>query len=157
MICVLMLTSCNINQCGPTKEKFLENYEKFVDKVESKNLSADEKAWQNLDRTFDKYLSECYKEFENELTSSERIDFATTTVQYYYTKYGTGISEQIGTDPEEFARNMAEELEDYLHVHEDEIEALVEEFANSINREELEELLELGSEIFQSLTEDLDN
>ena len=156
MMSALMFASCATDQCGPTKEKFLENYERFVDKVESKDLAPDTEAWENLDQKFDKYLTECYTEFENDLTNSERIDFATNTVRYYYTKYGKGLSEQLGSDPEEFARKMAENLEDFLHGHEDDIEALVEEFTSQMDREEMERLIEKGADIFESLLEDLE-
>ena len=126
-------------------------------RLHQKDLTTDEEAWQNLDKTFDKYLSECFNEFENELTSSERVDFVTNTAKYYYAKYGSGISEQMGSEHEEIARKMAENLEDFLHIHEDEIEAFVEEFANSIDREELDELMEQGSEMLKTLMEDLNN
>lgn len=156
MMCALIFASCATDQCGPTKEKFLENYEKFVDWVESKDLTSDKEAWQNLDQKLDKYLTECYTEFENDLTNSERIDFASNTARYYYTKYGKGISEQLGSDPEEFARKMTESLEGFLHGHEEEIEAFIDDFVNRLDRDELEELIEKGSEFFQLLTEDLE-
>ena len=156
MMCALMLASCATDQCGPTKEKFLEKYEEFVDKVESKDLPSDKEAWQNLDQKLDKYMNECLAEFESDLTNSERIDFASNTVRYYYTKYGKGLSEQLGSDPDEFARKMAQNLEGFLHGHEDEIEALIDDFTNKLDRQEVEELIERGSEFIQLLTEDLE-
>ena len=156
MMCALTLASCAMDQCGPTKEKFLENYEKFVDRVEAKDLASDKEAWQNLDQKLDKYINECYTEFEQDLTNSERIDFASSTVRYYYTKYGKGLSEQLGSDPDEFARMMTENLEGFLHGHEDEIEAIVDDFVNNLDRQKMEELIEKGSEFIQLLTEDLE-
>jgi hypothetical protein len=47
-------------------------------------------------------------------------------------------------------------VEDFLHGNEVDIEALVQEFNQRIDREDLDELLEKGSAIFKSLTEDLD-
>ncbi|RLD20423.1 MAG: hypothetical protein DRI69_06320 [Bacteroidetes bacterium] len=157
MMCALMLASCATDQCGPTKEQFLENYEKFVDKVESKDLTSDSDAWQSMDQKLDKYLSECYTEFENNLTNSERIDFASNTVRYYYTKYGKEISVQLGSDPEAFARQMSKNLEAFLNGNEDEIEALIDDFAHRLDRKDLDELIEKGSEFLQLLTEDLEN
>jgi len=151
-----MLASCAMDQCGPTKEKFLENYKKFVDKVESKDLGSDKDAWQNLDQKLDKYITECYTEFEDKLTNSERIEFASNTVRYYYNKYGKGISEQLGSDPEAFARQMSENLESFLHGHEDEIKALIDDFAHRLDREKLDELVEKGSEFLQLLNENLE-
>jgi uncharacterized membrane-anchored protein YjiN (DUF445 family) len=156
MMSAFMFTACATDHCGPTKEIFLENYKHFVEKVESKNLTPDKEEWHNLDEKFDTYISDCYTEFENALTSSERIDVATNTVRYYYSKYGKGISEQLGADPEEFTRRMTQNVEDFLHGNEDEIEALVREFSNRIDRQELDVLIEKGSEIFQSLAEDLE-
>ncbi len=156
MMCALTLASCATDQCGPTKEKFLENYEQFVDRVESKDLASDKEAWQSLDQKLDKYITECYTEFENDLTNSERIDFASNTVRYYYTKYGRGLSEQLGSDPEDFARMMTENLEGFLHGHEDEIEALIDDFANQLDRDEMDRLIKKGSEFIQLLTEDLE-
>lgn len=157
MMCVMTFASCATEQCGSSKEKFLENFEEFVDNVESKDLESDKEAWQNLDQSLDKYLNECYTEFEDNLTNSERIDFASNTVRYYYVKYGKGLSEQLGSDPDEFARKMAENLEGFLHGHEDEIEELINDFVYRLDREEMDELIEKGSEFIQLLTEDLEN
>jgi len=157
MMGVLFLTSCATDRCGPTKENFLENYEKFVDRVESKDMSLDKEEWQILDKKFDKYLTECYTEFEDALTNSEQIDFASNTVRYYYNKYGKSLSKQLGSDPDAFTRNMTKQLEDLLHGNEDEIEALIEEFAIRMDRDELDELIEKGSEFLQLITEDLEN
>ncbi len=151
-----MLTSCATDSCGPTKERFLEKYARFVDKVDSKNLPLDEETWKKMDQKFDKYISDCYTEFEDDLTHSEQVDFAANTVRYYYSKYGQGFAEQFGLDPNAFAHMVSENVEQFLHGHEDEIEALIEEFAHNIDRKELERLIEKGTEFIQSLTEDVE-
>lgn len=156
ILSILLLASCTSDQCGATKDDFLGNYERFVDKVELKDLNSDSEAWLQLDQKFDQYINDCYTEFEQELTSSEQVDFATNTVKYYYTKYGHDIAQQWGINSEEFARTLTKSVEAFLHEHEGDIEALVKEYSSRIDQQKLEELSEKGSKYFQMLAEDLE-
>ena len=154
VVFALSLTSCALDQCGPTKEAFLEKYENFVDDVESKDLEGSKKEWERVDKKFDKYLNECYTEYKDDLSQSEQSEFALNTMRYYYNKYGKDFYDKMDSNPEEFAKVVSENVEEFLHKYEDDIEDILEEITSSMDKKEMDELFEQGSDFLKTLDED---
>ena len=137
------LPACQVVQCGPTKDSFIEKYEAFITKVEDKDLDLDDSQWEKLDETFRNYVEDCYEYHESEMSAGERRKFWMNSLKYYAARYGEGMihmlnrdnditSERVKKNIEEVMDATGKELEDFIDKNADELEALFEEIGKDI-------------------------
>lgn len=83
--------SCSSSvSCGANKDAFVNNFYAFVEDIrkEQKNKKISESQWENYDAQFKKLTEECYKEFETDLTTNDKLGVASSVGFYFYSKHG---------------------------------------------------------------------
>jgi len=65
-----------------TKESYLQGFEKFIDRVKMNYRDYSNNDWKWADSKFEKYASEWYKDFRNELSEVEKLKVAGWIVEY---------------------------------------------------------------------------
>lgn len=90
----LSLQSCSTEvSCGNNKDAFIGNFYGFVEEVKSRQQKGDvsDNEWTAYDVQFNKLTQDCYKKFEQELTTTDHMGIAAGTGFYLYAKYGASV------------------------------------------------------------------
>ena len=138
----MLMSSCQVMQCGADKKSFLSKYDAFIEKVDRLDLEVSDEKWSKYDSEFKSYIEDCYDHFEEDLTTRERRRFWMKTLKYYATRYGDGmlnelskkegISEKVEQNIEEVLDATGRDLEDFVNKNMDEIEDLVKDIGKDI-------------------------
>jgi uncharacterized protein YjcR len=83
ILAVFILSSCS----QMTKEKYLSEYESFIQQVKDNQTIYTEKNWQRQDRVFYKFSTVLYKRFENEYTLVDNYLLTKYSTQYIIYRY----------------------------------------------------------------------
>ncbi|MDX1407139.1 MAG: DUF6565 domain-containing protein [Saprospiraceae bacterium] len=155
---VVAFAACQSNPCGLSKNKFLDNYEKFVDDVADLELSSDAKAWKKYDDRFEQFTDECYPRFEDKLSNREKRAFAGHTVEYMVNRYGVSFFRGLENDEEleEDLREIGESIGRYAEKMGDEFSKAINDLVNEIDREALEEAVDKARDFFENLDINID-
>ena len=151
----MLLASCQFDPCGSSPEAFVDKYERFIDDLDEKQLSFDDKSWEDHDRKFKTYVQECYENFEDDLSRKEERRFAQSTAKYYLIKYGKGLQYQYEGDPEEFSRIIGDNVEAIVDEYGDEFEEMFESFMEE-NGDNIEQLAEDIGDAVERFVNDID-
>lgn len=142
-----------MNPCGFSSNAFLDNYEDFVDDVAEKDLGTKAKAWEPHDQRFEKFVDECYPNYENDLTRSEQSRFAATTVKYLYHRYAGSFVNDL-EDNETLERELEElgkTIGTYAEKFGAEVSVAMDELVRELDREKLNKMFEDIGKFFEDL------
>lgn len=138
----MIVSSCQVIQCGADKKSFLSKYNSFIEKVDRQDMDVSDEKWEKYDQEFKTYIEDCYDHFEEDLTTRERRQFWMKTLKYYATRYGEGmlnelskkdgISDKVEKNIEEVLDATGRDLEDFVNKNMDQIEDLVEDIGKDI-------------------------
>jgi ABC-type Zn uptake system ZnuABC Zn-binding protein ZnuA len=139
---LISVSACQRVTCGPDKNSFIGNYEKFIDKIDALDLSVADKGWEKHDATFKHYIEDCYDYYESDLTTREKRRFWMQSLKYYANRYGEGminelsredgISEKVKQNIEDVLDATGRDLEDFVNKNMDQIEDLVKDIGKDI-------------------------
>jgi len=76
-----------------TKDSYVKSYASFVDEVGKEHDNYSEKDWETKDEEFKQYVSEYYKEFEEDLTTEEKAELVKLAFKYNYYQYEKGVKD----------------------------------------------------------------
>jgi len=109
LVLTMSLSSCG-SVCGNDKKAFLDNYSAFVEEISTKSNKGEiaETDWEGYDKTFDQFTNKCYEKYVEELTASEKLNFAATTGAYLYSKHGAALLLKLGNQTEAVRKVLAE-------------------------------------------------
>ena len=142
LVSILILSSCNSDPCGRDKKDFLNKFDAFIEKVDKADLPVDDKKWDEYDTQFKKYVEECYKIHEDELTNKEERAFWAQTITYYGDRYGKGLASALADE----ANNISQLIEEHTSSFSKELKLFLNDI--EINEGELKENLnELGDDL----------
>ena len=88
---LLLISSCsNYIGCGGDKDAFVDNFYAFIEdlKEEQKEGKLSASQWESYDAKFKKLTEECFPQFEDELSTTDRLGVAASVAAYYYAKHG---------------------------------------------------------------------
>ncbi len=105
------LTSCGMNECGGSKDVFLEQYGNFIDEVQEVDYDYSDNQWDTYDRRFKKYVAECYDIHEEALSNREKQQFYGKMAKYYFNRYGVGVIAEIKNENSEIGKEIREQME----------------------------------------------
>lgn len=88
------LYSCSsiFNSCGKEKKDFIDNFYNFIDeiRVEQRKGEISSSQWEGFDKKYHQLTSECYHQFEKELTTTDKLSITAGVGFYLYAKHGRG-------------------------------------------------------------------
>ena len=120
--------------CAPmSKESYLEGYEDLVEEAGDIFRDCSDSEWQSLERRYEKYSVEYYKEFESELTAKEK--FKVLGFEAKFTGYRSirGIKNAFSGD-DSVGSTAGEALEDLKSYIEDDLGDDIEHVAKDIKK-----------------------
>ena len=132
---VLFVNCSFINPCGDDKDQFLYNFHKFTKDIKEKELTYNDKEWENLDAQFRKFTKECYPKFKEEFTRADREEYYENTMSFYITKYGEGLAKQYAEDGEFLVEEIGSAIEDWMENEGRDIEEKVQEWLDTEGRD----------------------
>ncbi len=127
----ISFTACDtIAPCGTSKEDFLANYKNLLEEVEAENPSRDSEKWKNYDYRFKQLVEECYPSYEEELTTTEKVEFISLSSQYYVERY----EDEVTVKMEEVGNILKREYDKLMEEKGDEIEDMAEELGEDVEK-----------------------
>ena len=73
--------------CRPfTKESYLKDYDTFITKIADEEPSYTESDWESTEKKFQKFNTDWYDHFSNDLTFAEKLTVTKLHTQYIYYK-----------------------------------------------------------------------
>jgi len=141
---LLTISSCLV---PGSKESYLENFEKFIDRVEKEHHEYNEKDWKWTDKQFQKFSEEWYDEYRNELTFQEKLQVKMMILKYKAFRGEEELDSGIKRFLREDTKELKEEIEEY-------IENDAEEDLQKI-REGMEEIGDSAVKVFEDIVRSL--
>jgi len=94
----LILVTLTVISCRPfSKESYLEKYGKFMSEVSEKGASYNDKDWEKADEKFNKFNTDWYDHFKEDLTWQEKLTTTKYNLQYTYYKTMPQASDLFNT------------------------------------------------------------
>ncbi len=134
---LLLVVSCTENPCGESKTEFLGHFEAFCDKIPTEEKHFSDAEWVEYDEAFKKYVEECYKLHETDLTIGEKKQFWTKTANFYYRRYGASVANEVLDK----SHPVYKELKNYLAELENDPNGAFKDILNQLGGKEMKELL----------------
>lgn len=148
LVVVLLL---NVGACAPrTKERYMEQYAKFMIKLSNSYSSYSDDEWIKTEETFNKFKGKYYEKFKDELTTSDKIKLASYEVKFVYYKSLDTAKDYIETGIEKL------NIEENVKAVKDYVENDLEDDLNELQREgdsTLNNLNKLNSEVERVIEE----
>lgn len=120
----IITVSC---QAPKTKEEYLNNFEKFVDRVEQNHKKYNKKDWEWADSQFEKYNKKWYLKFKGEYSLENQIKIKALIIEYNSFRNKENLGEIIKELFEKDVNKMKEKVENYVEEDLDEdVEKLIE-------------------------------
>ena len=136
-----MNSSCMLDECGGSKERFINKFENFVEEIDKADLNYSDDEWEKLDVQFESYIDNCYERYEEEMTVKEIKQFWRSSMKYYYQRFGTGIARELFGKGNGTLKKLRKKLEKFK---DEDLEDAMDDLKSETKRlqEELEELRE---------------
>lgn len=94
----LFYTSCQTSPCT-SKAEMLTHHSELVDEAMTADRSPDDARWEPSDAGFEQLVTECYEQYEGELTAEEQRTFWVNTLRYLTHRYGRSLWREL-TNPD---------------------------------------------------------
>lgn len=151
---VVLISSCGqLNPCGVSTKSFINNYESFVDEVAEKDLGTKAESWKAYDQRFEKFVDECYPNYEDKLSRSEKSSFASATVKYLYHRYAGSLVNDLEDNEtlEQELEELGKTIGSYAEKFGADVSDAMNDLAQQLDREKLDKMLEDVSRFFENL------
>lgn len=111
ILILIMLSSCSAPN---SKEAYLDDFESFIESVESDYTNYSRLDWSEADEKFDLFSNEWYYKFENDLSIADEISIKGLEARYYIYKAADGTFDFYGTYLKNDFEELREDLEYYI-------------------------------------------
>jgi hypothetical protein len=112
---MLVVSSCVI---PVSKERYLANFERFVNNVEKNSKDFKRKDWRWADKRYRLYSDNWYEKFREELTLKEQLQIAGMKIRYMALKEGSKmrriVDEKLAEDIEKLGEDMGKYFDENL-------------------------------------------
>ena len=113
----IALTITLLSSCVPmTKEKYLEQYEEFINEVSKDHEKYTEEDWEKAEEKLKKFNEEWYKKFEEEFTLKDEMKISKYTAMFNMYKTASDFNDILkifSTDNDEY-KEMETKIKHYI-------------------------------------------
>ena len=82
MMFVAVIALFVFNGCSDSKESYVKDFKKFIEKVEAAGSDYTEEDWKKADQKFETFTGDRYEKFSSELTIDEQIEITKLKATY---------------------------------------------------------------------------
>ncbi|MEM7101638.1 MAG: hypothetical protein AAF502_00825 [Bacteroidota bacterium] len=147
----ILFAACTQSPCGVNKNYFLQNFETFVNDIQEQDLPYNDESWVDHDKKFNHFKDECFEQFKDKMTESEKEEFFGDAAKYVWLRYGSGFVNQILDKDGEVLDNFLDDISDAWDGTENDITTAIDDLrkeVENIDKEKLEDLMkEIGGDI----------
>lgn len=143
---IFMVSSCLV----PTsKDSYLQDFEKFVDRVKKHHKDYNKKDWKWADSMFEKYSKDWYQKFKNDLTTEEKLEVVKLKLLYRNYKEPDVVHELYKNFIDDDATELKEKFDEYIE----------EDFEEDIDKliEGMKEIGDSAVKVVEDIIEKIDN
>ncbi len=108
---VFLVVSC---WAPSSKEAYLEQFEKFVERVDQNHKKYTSKDWEWADERFEKYNSEWYRKFQDELTLEDQIKIKSLIIKYHTLKNKQSVGDILRDLFKDDVNHFGKKMEEYI-------------------------------------------
>lgn len=112
---MLVVSSCLI---PASKERYLANFERFVDNIENNSKEFKRKDWRWADKRYRLYRDNWYDRFREDLTLKEQLQIAGLKIRYQALKEGSRprqiVDEKLAEDLEKLGEDMGKYFDENM-------------------------------------------
>ncbi len=148
------LNGCTSIQCGANKGQFLEQFDRFMQEAEQAGQKVIESPWKVYDEQLEVYVLDCYDNFRDEMSWSDRAGVIVNILQYYNWRYGSHMVYHLQDEEKPVSVYLLNEIKT---IHEDggeDIEEIMEEEWMEITNIFLEDLDRLRRQRLETMEDD---
>lgn len=92
ILLVAIMTLFTLSGCAKSKDSYVKDFDKFVEKVKTQCSDYSEADWKKADKTFKKYAETQYDKFSSELSNDELIKVTKLKATYAALQLKRGAS-----------------------------------------------------------------
>lgn len=155
ILCLLLLSSCNLMHC-PTKEAFIRSYSEFVQDVEQKRIDK-ATTWTSEDQQFKDYVDRCYQEFKSELTLEEKKTFWSKTLKYYYNRYEGNLTKAYDDAKANLSDDFNKDINEMIKNADGDILEMVKDLFGKDLKKGIDGILDAINDFGEKLKEELES
>lgn len=115
---VMILQAGSSCMIPSSKERYLANFERFVNNVEKESPGFKPRDWRYAEKRYQKYSVEWYQNFREDFTPQEQIKVAGLKLRYQAVREGAGLrrllDEQVVKDLEKMGEDVGKYLDENL-------------------------------------------
>ena len=82
MMFVAVIALFVFNGCSDSKESYVKDFKKFIEKVEAAGSDYTEEDWKKADEKFETFTGDRYEKFSSELTIDEQVEITKLKATY---------------------------------------------------------------------------
>lgn len=82
MMLIAVVALCIFSGCSDSKESYVKDFKKFVEKVEAAGSDYTEDDWKKADEKFEALTGDRYEKFSTELTVDEQVEITKLKASY---------------------------------------------------------------------------
>ena len=120
MMFVAVIALFVFNGCSDSKESYVKDFKKFIEKVEAAGSDYTEEDWKKADEKFETFTGDRYEKFSSELTIDEQIEI-TKLKATYATRRGlsnlkNGVDKLLDSDILKMEKNKKRIIENLIRL-----------------------------------------
>jgi hypothetical protein len=153
LVASIYLTACTFDVCS-SKRMYVKSYEQFMKKVEKKQDDFTIKDWEEMDEKFERFSGECFDQYEEDLTTSERKQVMGYHFKYVVLRVKSELPFEISKENEEKVDEFIRDLDlDNITIDGKELE----KFWKSLDKSKFKEAAEEFGKGFEKLEKALED
>lgn len=124
---ILLLVACTTPR---SKEAYLKHFEEFIQRVDENHNDYKRKDWEWADSRFDKYNTEWYEKYKDDLTDEEQLQVKAWILKYYSLKGRKGMGKFLNDLLKDIdVDGMSEKVQEYV---DKELDGDIENLVNGV-------------------------
>jgi hypothetical protein len=154
LIVTSLLNGCTSIQCGANKGQFLEQFDRFIHEAELAGKDVIESPWKVYDEQLEVYVLDCYDNFRDEMSWSDRTAVIVNTLKYYNWRYGSHMVFQLRDSENAVSAYLLKEIKAIHEEGGEDMAEIMEEEWIEITNVFLEDLDGLRRQLLETLEDD---
>ncbi|WP_372647357.1 DUF6565 domain-containing protein [Draconibacterium sp.] len=111
LCCMVWLVACTTPS---SKEDYLDQFERFVERVDNNHNKYGKKDWEWADEKFEKYNSEWYLEYRDDFTVEDQIKIKGLIIKYHALKNKESIGDMLRDLFKDDVNKIGDKIEKYI-------------------------------------------
>lgn len=95
MMMVTVMTLFTLSSCGETKDSYVKDFTKFVEKVQANEDKYSEADWKEMNKKYEEFAETKYKKYSPELSTEEMIGITKLKATYMTIQAKHGILNNV--------------------------------------------------------------